>query len=555
MKIGSAKLLLLLVITLLISVTPALSSAKRAGKVSGTVMDSKGKPLAGVVISLIREGAEQVTKETRTSVDGTFLARVAPGTYALRAIAQGFETVFFPTVQVTASADLVYRFNLEPAGSGRTYPEKRADRGDPKWRLRSAQNRRSIFHISDQDLKDEVLSELAEERKLPRPTGMVESFVASTGSSNYAGTNFAISQPVSEHFDLLLAGQTGLGTGATQRLEALATVRLGKSHQLNLSAGGLQLDHLKDFNEQTLGGLGQISLKAYDQWRIKEGVIIVLGLDYSRFTGVNAASDFSPRFGFQLDANSRTRVRASYSPGEESEGVQSVARFEHNTIVFREPSRRTAFSNGRAFTNRNQRLELGVERLLGESSSIEAAAFADTSNTRATGLFLAPVSTLTTDASESALHGDGSRGFRFVFTRRISTAFKASLGYSFGRAQEITKAEILTPMFSDEFFQSLATQLDASFSSGTRVSTVLRFSPSATVFAIDPFAGRLAVYDPSLSILLAQELPTFGLPLKVEAIVDARNIMDVQSTSEENERMLLVGTPGRSVRGGISVKF
>ena len=37
----------------------------------------------------------------------------------------------------------------------------------------------------------------------------------------------------------------------------------------------------------------------------------------------------------------------------------------------------------------------------------------------------------------------------------------------------------------------------------------MRFSPNATVFAIDPFAGRLGVYDPSLSIQVTQDLRGF----------------------------------------------
>ena len=42
------------------------------------------------------------------------------------------------------------------------------------------------------------------------------------------------------------------------------------------------------------------------------------------------------------------------------------------------------------------------------------------------------------------------------------------------------------------FLQSAALQVGADFDSGTNIRTVLRFSPNATVFAIDPFAGRLA---------------------------------------------------------------
>jgi hypothetical protein len=87
------------------------------------------------------------------------------------------------------------------------------------------------------------------------------------------------------------------------------------------------------------------------------------------------------------------------------------------------------------------------------------------------------------------------------------------------------------------------------------VRTVFRFSPEATVFAIDPFAGRLGVYDPSLSIQVTQDLPSFGLPVRAAAILDARNLLDAQIASENGEFMTFVGNSRRSVRGGISVRF
>jgi hypothetical protein len=110
-------------------------------------------------------------------------------------------------------------------------------------------------------------------------------------------------------------------------------------------------------------------------------------------------------------------------------------------------------------------------------------------------------------------------------------------------------------MFRSGFFQTAALQLATGFHTGTQVRTVLRFSPEATVFAIDPFAGRLGVYDPSLSIQVTQELPSFGLPVRAEAVLDARNLLDAQASVENGEILTLVGNNRRSVRGGISLRF
>ena len=48
-----------------------------------------------------------------------------------------------------AQQELVYSFNLEPVGYGNTLPERRRDREDVKWTLRSAQHERSIFQVQE----------------------------------------------------------------------------------------------------------------------------------------------------------------------------------------------------------------------------------------------------------------------------------------------------------------------------------------------------------------------------------------------------------------------
>src|SRR5207253_4826933 len=95
--------------------------------------------------------ANQLVKQTRTGADGNFSARIPAGRYSLKAIADGFSEVLFSSVQVNASAEIAYRFNLEPAGSGRTLVDQHKDRDNVKWTLRAIQGRRSIFQADEGD--------------------------------------------------------------------------------------------------------------------------------------------------------------------------------------------------------------------------------------------------------------------------------------------------------------------------------------------------------------------------------------------------------------------
>ncbi len=580
MRRASSVCLSLLALTSLFALEVTATTGKRPlATITGSVTDGKGNPLAGAVVSLVREGVKSA-KHTKTDKNGKFLAKVVPGRYGISAIADGFNRVVFAAVDVQPSQELVYRFNLEPIGYGNTLPERQRDRNDAKWTLRSAQTRRSIFQAGEADDATIAAVEQAETAAIPaeeavgqasentneraRPQGVLETYFASNGySPGFAGLNFAVSTPLTDGVELILAGQTGIGSEAPERLEASTVFRVGERHRVGVTAAALRLPTPVWINRMNNAEelFGQVSLRAVDEWIVRDGIVIVMGLDYSRFIGAGDARAITPRFGIQYDVNARTRVKAAFASAGEEDGIQSVANFEGEQVVFRaQPSNPVAFVDGQAVLERSRRLEFGVERVLDNSANVEATAFFDTTSGRGVGFLSVPATSFSGSMGEPLLNianqQGSSRGMRVVYTRRLNRVWSASAGYAFGRGQKLS-AGFADPseLFESAWFQTAALQFGAGFRSGTQVRTVLRFSPNATVFAIDPFAGRLGVYDPSLSIQVTQELPTFGLPLRAEAIVDARNLLDVPVSTENAEVLTFVGNTRRSVRGGILVRF
>lgn len=551
--------------------------------VTGTVRDHRGAPLPGAVIQIIREGAKKIVKEARTAADGSFSARIPAGRYSLKAVAAGFSEVLFSSVTVAPSAEIAYRFNLEPVSAGRTYPDQRSDRDSAKWRLRSAQKQRSIFQAnegtdatvaaveSEATTVDDVLVVDAaatgdENKSAVRPQGVVEAYFAESPGAfgaSYQGLNFAVALPVSESIDFIFAGQTGIGAGAPQRFETTAHVRLNDRHRLGVTAGGAKLQTFGAIADRFAhDNLGQLSVRAVDEWIVRDGFVVVLGMDYSRFLGAGSDGAFTPRLAIQFDASARTRVKVAYANFADTADIQNVATFETGNASFKRPTTQpVAYVSGRAVMARSRRFEVGLERELSNRSSVEATAFMDMTSGRGVGLLAMPATSFsgeTGDALIQVANQQGSaRGLRVVYSNRLNHVWNASAGYSFGRGQRLSPAGIGNPaqLFDGAFFNSFAVQVAGDWSTGTHVQTVFRFSPEATVFAIDPFAGQLAVYDPSLSIQVTQDLPTFGLPLRAQAILDARNLLDVQTTTSNGETLLLVAPNGRSVRGGISVRF
>ncbi|HEY0170382.1 MAG TPA: carboxypeptidase-like regulatory domain-containing protein [Pyrinomonadaceae bacterium] len=581
--------------------TAASGGARRAsslGTISGAVLDARGNPVSGALVKILRDGFNEVVKETKSAADGTFAARVTPGRYLIRALADGFTPATFSAVQVSPSTELVYRFNLQPAGSGNTRPERRADRNDPKFRIRASHARRSVFNAGDAEDETvrQVLEELEageqedsgwttddglaaadepgeEERtKRTRTQGYVETFFATSGvpgAGPYAGVNFAVATPVNRQVQLIFAGQAG----EFERLEATARIRAGARHRLSATIGAARLPTIPAAVEESAGEklgfvrpradrLEQVSVRAVDEWVVRDGVVVVVGLDYSRFVGAGGDSSLTPRLGFAFDANARTRFRAAFAPGSDAGTRVDGVEFEDGQVLFKENAgQAVAVIDGQAVLERSHRLEFGVERILDENSTLEATAFFDTVSGRGVGLLSAPLEGLTGEGGAALLdianQQGGARGVRVVYTRRVSSRLKASAGYAFGRGQQLSPEGLTSPeqLFQNTFFQTAAAQLDASLLDGVNVRTVLRFSPRAAVFAVDPFAGRLAVYDPSLSILVTKELPNFGLPVRAQATVDARNLLDVSTGVDDGETQLSLGALRRSLRGGISVRF
>ena len=127
----------------------AIENSSNLGVIKGIVRDESGATIADAYVSIFRVGTSTLLKQVRSAADGSFLAKIIPGTYTILAVAEGFNPVTLPTVEVNRSQELNYGFKLEKAGGGNTLPEKRVDRNSSKWTIRAAQMNRSIYQNTE----------------------------------------------------------------------------------------------------------------------------------------------------------------------------------------------------------------------------------------------------------------------------------------------------------------------------------------------------------------------------------------------------------------------
>ena len=282
------------------------------GIIKGIVRDNAGKPIVNAYVSIFRVGTSSLLKQVRSAEDGSFLAKIIPGTYTILAVAEGFNPITVSAVEVNRSAELSYKFKLERSGSGNTLPEKRPDRNSSKWRIQAAQMNRSIYQNTEGDAPiDEAevnetadkeiaeISDLEKDNRKESGQTVVESYFANSNGENYTGLNFARLQPLGKDAEVIFAGQIGSNSASPRAFQANFKFRPQENHQIRLNGAIAELGKFK--TDDTNKSLGQFSFQISDEWNIREGVIFVYGLDYSKFVGAGNDFSISPRFGLQYD--------------------------------------------------------------------------------------------------------------------------------------------------------------------------------------------------------------------------------------------------------------
>lgn len=526
------------------------------GTIRGLVKDGQGNPLVGaaIVILVTSEGevAEKIVKRASTDDEGKFIARgIIPGRYRIKAEATGFTPV---ELDAQVKANKVTVFDSILLRREGTLAEQTRLNPDPKYAARTV--RGTVFHVDEPDRKADDSVVLAD--RTPETHGFVHAFSQSApglSGGSFVGSNFAVSQQVAGAANVVISGQVGLGAGAPQRLETLTTASSG-NHRLAVALGYGRFTLSRRAPQDAVS---QVSLSATDTWQVSGPVLVIYGGNFSRFSDGSGGTTFLPRFGIAVDVGPGTRLYGGLTPGSSLDS-QTRVNLESGEITFSEPRPLPLNPVGEPIADRSYRLEFGGQQVLSDNSSIEMMAFFDTISGHGVGLLAVPTEGppeaprfQTTD-----LNGR-SRGLRVVYRRRLNSVVEGALGYALGEGQRLNSAGFtdFAHLFRNEVFQLVSARVDATFvGTGTRVSTVLRLGPSRAVFAIDPFQGQIDTYDPNLSVLLTQDLPSFALvPGQWALVVDVRNLFDQQDSTGDEFQQLIASRFQRLVRLGVSVRF
>ena len=316
----------------------SVEAAPALAFVTGIVTDERGTPLAGATVAVLEprlRGKE--VKSAKTDTQGRFSAGVTPGTYRLRAWADGFIPSLSARLNIDRPAKTSYNFALK---SDKTLVQKRGDSEDYRWiSLSVPRHAMNIWQgAGDEESVEQTAGEIMHNRFVAKHAsfhGMMQ-FMAATSNApaglpapDFFVSNFAVSGSLGGNFEMAIIGQRGVGESAPERFAAIATTRPGENHQVTAMIGYGRVGLTGKYHRTPLE---QLSVSATDSWQVFQPLLVIYGFDYSRFVGdVNNRDSVLPRVTIQYSPTSRLRMNASVTPGSDQR-LNSLESFNSENI-------------------------------------------------------------------------------------------------------------------------------------------------------------------------------------------------------------------------------
>jgi Carboxypeptidase regulatory-like domain len=518
------------------------AAANTEGALRGRVSDATGQPLAGALVTVHSSEALVRDHFVLTDALGQFsVPGLGTGKYLVRVTKAAFLPAEMTGV-VPAGTARALTIVLQTAIDFVTRGVRRGRLEDMKWVLRSSQSTRPVLRHSD--APDDASEGGANPADPTEPSGYLQlyssSMEASDGPTDAVGSQFALTLPAAGG-RVRLEGQymrtpdQPRGLGATYEFSSSGR---GKS---SLGVNVRQGAYFNELTADTQPREIAVEYNEHVQWA--DDVVVHYGATVGRAEGTTSQNYMRPELGVDWLLRPWTTLRATYSrrsPSDDYDPIRGREFFERAVYI---PPDQEYFSH----------MEVGLSQTFASGIQLSAGAFEDELGTQA---FLI-------DSPEGARAflivdstGLPTRGVRVVADRQFR-GFDASLGYTyasaFGFGRRVDSPEDLRTAATRRNYHVLTARVHGRFDlTHTELTAVYRWSPGYPLAQLDPYQRFAEYNDPTLSLTIAQDLPSGGLlPARLQAVVDARNLFEPAFGSN---RTVSASSP-RILRGGLHFKF
>ena len=551
------------------------------GTLSGVVRDSAGIPQLGATVEIFSEAPGVLAaRQFLTNTQGIFKGeKLAPGFYTVRVTLAGFLPSLEKHVRISSNLTTLVRVQLEsmfasveelrrPPANGSAEPD------DWKWVLRSAPGLRPVLQWTEDDTFPG--STIVVDAKAYLPQGRLEltngarrpGSISSIGVA--PGTSFAYDQPIDRFNRIVFAGQVSydedspagglaaiwLPTGSSATgPQSTIVLREAKLGPVGPTFRGVRLDQsgsmvfgdrflLHVGGEYVLVGAGSSAWSVRPRLKLESRVAANWYLDtvYAALPVAGVPSDTL--------ASDLTNSAAS---GNLTNALNQLDTFP--ALLWR---------NGRPVLENGQHEEVALERRMGKSGVLQAAAFHDDNRDMALygrGVDLPSAQFIQDFYSKGFAYDGGSSsdwGARLALRQKLGDDMEFTTVYAYAGAlvPEGEAGGTLREALRTIPRQSLAGKITGKVPrSGTSLSLGYKWVNGISVSRVDPYGESIYQVNPYLYIGIRQPLPWSALG-RWEANAECDNLLAqgyVPLSTPEGSVLLVPAL--RSFRGGLSLQF
>ena len=574
--------------------TPAASLNPLAGEILGQVKSGAGVAQMGATVYLYNRYDELVRKALSNEQGRFAFDALAPDLYSIRVILASFVPAERRNIAVLPSSENRLDINMTSVLSSIGVTTTPAAPGtlmtdDWKWVLRTSQATRPVLRFLPEPGPDGTSSTHSVLAGFSHTTGVVslsagdgQSFAR--GSEQDLGTAFAIatslagSGRVQFSGNVSYAGTSGL-PGAGLRTSYSRATPDGSNPEVVLTMRQVYLAPRVGsgivVGSDSTPALRTMSLAFLDKTDVSDNLHLDYGFDsqsVSYFDRINFVSPFARA---TFDAGAQGRVRVAFTSGGHptellARDSQESGELEQDLAALAlMPS--VALSNSHVTVERTQNLEIGYERVVGSTTYSLGAYQESVSN--AAFMLSAPADFL---PAADLLPDLNSRSSIFNIGSYHWTGYNAGVKQMLGDHAEISvsagRTGVLTAHASEESYTD-SSALRAGIGQGQRAWVTIRVAGTVphmgTKIAADYgwtdfrvlmpehlFVTQDSNQDIGVNLYVRQPLPFSGMPWRMEASAELRNLLaqGYLPLGDSTMHSVLTNSP-RSLRGGLNFIF
>jgi hypothetical protein len=573
---------------LLSSLSAEAANSRGNGRITGMIKSVSGGPLCDAVIRIVKEVQQGETLSIARSDSRGFFrsASLTPGAYYLQISRQGYQPVTTTKFVIdsgrTTSLDIILQDFINSI-SNNDDPLN----WDLKTVLRSTSGRRLIFR----DQPGTVVGSAENGTDSFSRSGAMN-IASNSNGENYLGraqasqagisSNFAFSEPLSQHSRMILSGQLDFGRGAIWRVRNTYNYRPDNDHDYKMSVGygqsNVNYPGSSSISEQMLSqesglrasGMQTLAFGMEGSSNFLDFMAVKYGFDYSRLHYGNSKSFIYPSIQILVHPAKGWNVQTSFT-SQRISNANSVMLPDGDVLNLSEPTLITMVGN-RVSMSQIRHSEVSAGKEISQDTALEIAVYQD--RTQGPGLPVM-ITTITPAEKRSQVvempeNQSGQRGVRVTLKKKVFENLSASVSYIYGDALSIAPvdglilSEPLEGRLASYLHQcnqhSITGRIDATLPfTKTNILTTVRWYPGNPLTPVDWFSDRMDIGTKSTNFEIRQALPVpefMGNAGRWEILIDLRNILNQgkEALATPDGEIVFNRNP-RTMRFGLSLSF